>query len=90
MVVCDELQTTFINDLYDSSTTTVKLIKLTLVLCAAVMKHMSSATFLEKNVGKDVKNGLIELEDLLDHISYYKWTEKATEDAQKQKQPHPR
>ncbi|CAD7087787.1 unnamed protein product [Hermetia illucens] len=40
--------------------------------CTAVVKHMRSATFLQKNVGKGVKNGLMELEELLDRISYYR------------------
>ncbi|CAD7089189.1 unnamed protein product [Hermetia illucens] len=37
--------------------------------CTAVVKRMRSATFLQKNVSEGVKNGLMELEELLDRIS---------------------
>lgn len=39
--------------------------------CAIVMERMRLVTFLKKNVSKRVKNGLQELEELLDRISSY-------------------
>ena len=48
--------------------------------CAAVVKRMRSATFLQRNVSKGVKNGLMELEELLDRISFYRRTWRAAED----------
>lgn len=38
---------------------------------------------LQKNVSKGMKNNLIELEELLDRISFYRWTWRPAEDAQK-------
>lgn len=37
-----------------------------------VVKRMRSATFLQENVGKGVKYDLMELEELLDRISFYR------------------
>lgn len=42
--------------------------------CAAVVKYMPFAAFLQKSVTKMVKNGLIELVEFLDRISYYRWS----------------
>ena len=50
--------------------------------CTAIVKHMRSSTFLQKNVGKGVKNGLMELEELLDRISYYRRTWKVRQNPQ--------
>lgn len=51
--------------------------------CAAVVKYMPFAAFLQKSVSKIVKNGLIELLELLDRISYYRWSWRATKNTQK-------
>lgn len=39
--------------------------------CAVIVR---SAKILQKNVSKGAKNGLMELEDLPDRISFYNWT----------------
>lgn len=51
--------------------------------CRAVMKHIRSATFLLKNVSKGMKNRLMELEQLLGRVSYYRQTLRVTEDSPK-------
>lgn len=55
----------------------------------AVVKSMWSAKFLQKNASKWEKNRLMELQELLDKISYYRWTWRVTEDAGKAKTTAP-
>lgn len=51
--------------------------------CTAVIKCIRSETFLQKNINKGVKNGLVKLDQILHRISLYRWSWAATEDAQK-------
>lgn len=50
------------------------------LLPAAVVKRTRPATFLQKNVSKRRKNVLMEVEELLEHIFFYRRTWAAMED----------